>query len=244
MRCMFHSWCFWCQCDFGNLQFWVCSWSREIGWWACSIVSLRCWDSTLRWIEQISNLQWKHYPHTCFAQAWKFWLHWNIWPPTQTECLTVAFSWRWLRKGNLWATSGENTTSCKAKQLSQNGLQKVILPFKRSDSSWADCGTTRRSTNSGLIFLNGALLTSICRTQASVALSSCEAEVYAANGLMVENIFFPPVQVLNWRWKWGKQWGCATKVLHGFAGTGTDPQDWNRKVGAHQAVLFAEFAAS
>ena len=190
MRCMFHSWCFWCQCDFGNLQFWVCSWSRDIGWWAGSIVSLRCWDSTLRWIEQISNLQWKHYPHTCFAQAWKFWLHWNIWPPTQTECLTVAFSWRWLRKGNLWATSGENTTSCKAKQLSQNGLQKVILPFKRSDSSWADCGTTRRSTSSGLIFLNGALLTSICRTQASVALSSCEAEVYAANGLMVENIFF------------------------------------------------------
>lgn len=67
---------------------------------------------------------------------------------------------------------------------------KVILPFKHSDSSWADCGTTRRSTSSGLIFLNGALLTSICRTQASVALSSCEAEVYAANGLMVENIFF------------------------------------------------------
>ena len=40
-----------------------------------------------------------------------------------------------------------------------------------SDSSWADCKTTRRSTSSGLIFLNGSLLTSICRTQASVALS-------------------------------------------------------------------------
>ena len=30
---------------------------------------------------------------------------------------------------------------------------------------------------------------SVCRTQASVALSSCEAELYAANGLMVESIY-------------------------------------------------------
>ena len=58
-----------------------------------------------------------------------------------------------------------------------------------SDSSWADCKTTRRSTSSGLIFLKGSLLTSICRTQASVALSSCEAELYAPNGLMVESLF-------------------------------------------------------
>ena len=36
---------------------------------------------------------------------------------------------------------------------------------------------------------DGRLLTSICRTQASVALSSCEAELYAANGLMVESFF-------------------------------------------------------
>ena len=56
------------------------------------------------------------------------------------------------------------------------------------DSSWADCKTTRKSTSSGLVFLNGALICSICRTQATVALSSCEAELYAANGLMVECI--------------------------------------------------------
>ena len=58
-----------------------------------------------------------------------------------------------------------------------------------SDSSWADCKATRKSTSSGLVFLNGALILSICRTQASVALSSCEAELYAANGLMVECMF-------------------------------------------------------
>ena len=30
---------------------------------------------------------------------------------------------------------------------------------------------------------------SVCRTQASIALSSCETEPYAANGLMVESIY-------------------------------------------------------
>ena len=58
-----------------------------------------------------------------------------------------------------------------------------------SDSSWADCKSTRKSTSSGCIFLNGALVMSVCRTQASIALSSCEAELYAANGLMVECIY-------------------------------------------------------
>ena len=58
-----------------------------------------------------------------------------------------------------------------------------------SDSSWADCKSTRKSTSSGLVFLNGAMILSICRTQASVALSSCEAELYAANGLMVECMY-------------------------------------------------------
>ena len=62
--------------------------------------------------------------------------------------------------------------------------QFVLEAF--SDSSWADCKSTRRSTSSGVIFLNGSLVMSVCRTQASVALSSCEAELYAANGLMVE----------------------------------------------------------
>eukprot|EP00435_Cladocopium_sp_Y103_P072259 s475_g39.t1 len=58
-----------------------------------------------------------------------------------------------------------------------------------SDNSWADCRSIRRSTSSGLIFLNGAMVLSICRTQASVELSSCEAELYAANGLMVECMY-------------------------------------------------------
>eukprot|EP00435_Cladocopium_sp_Y103_P046524 s2915_g13.t1 len=65
--------------------------------------------------------------------------------------------------------------------------QFVLEAF--SDSSWADCKSTRQSTSSGVIFLNGSLVMSVCRTQASVALSSCEAELYAANGLMAESIY-------------------------------------------------------
>ena len=54
-----------------------------------------------------------------------------------------------------------------------------------SDSFWA----TRKSTSSGCIFINGALVMSICRIQASIAPSRCEAELCAANGLMVESIY-------------------------------------------------------
>ena len=50
-------------------------------------------------------------------------------------------------------------------------------------------GPSRKSTSSGVIFLNGALVLSLCRTQCTVALSSCEAELYAANGLVVESIY-------------------------------------------------------
>ena len=58
-----------------------------------------------------------------------------------------------------------------------------------SDSSWADCKSIRRSTSSGLVFRNRLMIFSICRTRASVALSSCGAELYAANVLMVECMY-------------------------------------------------------
>ena len=37
--------------------------------------------------------------------------------------------------------------------------------------------------------MNGCLIHSICRSQATIALSSCEAELYAANTTMVESIY-------------------------------------------------------
>ena len=66
-----------------------------------------------------------------------------------------------------------------------------------SDSSWGDERSTRKSTTAGMIFVNGCLIHSICRAQATIALSSCEAELYAANTTMVESIYlFQLIQFL------------------------------------------------
>ena len=114
-----------------------------------------------------------------------------------------------------------------------------------SDSSWAGCKTTRRPTSSGAIFLNGSLLTSICRTQASVALSSCEAELCAANGLMVDFFLASLVQVSCWRWKRRKQRQGTTEIVHGLSiSVGTYPTDWNWTLGTHSdQTFFSKFAA-
>ena len=58
-----------------------------------------------------------------------------------------------------------------------------------SDSSWGDDLSTRRSTSSCVMFVNGAYISSFSRTQTTVALSSCEAELYAANAAIAEGLF-------------------------------------------------------
>ena len=58
-----------------------------------------------------------------------------------------------------------------------------------SDSSWGDDRSTRRSTSSCVMFVNGAYISSFSRTQPTVALSSCEAELYAANAAIAEGLF-------------------------------------------------------
>ena len=57
-----------------------------------------------------------------------------------------------------------------------------------SDSDWASCKVTRRSTSSGLVFLNSCCVHSHSRAQMSVSLSSMEAEILAATSLLVEGI--------------------------------------------------------
>ena len=59
-----------------------------------------------------------------------------------------------------------------------------------SGSSWGDDrSTTRRSTSSCVMFVNGAYISTFSRTQATVAFSSCEAELYAANAAIAEGLF-------------------------------------------------------
>ena len=58
-----------------------------------------------------------------------------------------------------------------------------------TDSSWGDDKSTRKSTSSATIFLNGCYVTGFSRGQATIALSSCEAELYAANAGVAEGLF-------------------------------------------------------
>lgn len=61
------------------------------------------------------------------------------------------------------------------------------------DSDWAG-KKTRKSTTSVMVFLNSIPIISICRSQQTIALSSCEAEVFAmtaggAEGKFLKNIW-------------------------------------------------------
>ena len=62
-----------------------------------------------------------------------------------------------------------------------------------SDSDWASCKVSRRSTSSGVIFLNSCLLHSHSPSQTSVSLSPTEAEILAATSLLTEAIYMKQV---------------------------------------------------
>ncbi len=57
-----------------------------------------------------------------------------------------------------------------------------------SDSNWAGCNVTRKSTTLLMVFLCGNLIFSACRTQVSIALSSCEAELLAGTAAVGDAI--------------------------------------------------------
>ena len=57
-----------------------------------------------------------------------------------------------------------------------------------SDSDWAGCRSTRRSVSGGILTVGGGLIKAWSNRQASVALSSAEAEFYAATKTTAEAI--------------------------------------------------------
>ena len=57
-----------------------------------------------------------------------------------------------------------------------------------SDSDWAKHRSTRKSVSSGFIFLFGNLLYSSSRSQKAIALSSAEAEIYAATSACCDGV--------------------------------------------------------
>ncbi len=75
-------------------------------------------------------------------------------------------------------------------QIDSDSLNRSRADFELevySDSNWAG-NVTRKSTTSFMVFLCGNLIFSACRTQASVALSSCEAELLAGTAAVGDSI--------------------------------------------------------
>ena len=66
------------------------------------------------------------------------------------------------------------------------GEPELLSVEAYSDSDWAGCRDTRRSTSGGMIYFEGAVLSFWSRTQTTIALSSCEAELYAINMASIE----------------------------------------------------------
>ncbi|CAL1141687.1 unnamed protein product [Cladocopium goreaui] len=106
-----------------------------------------------------------------------------------------------------------------------------------SDSDWATCKTSRRSTSSGLIFLNSCLIHSHSRAQNSVSLSSMEAEILAATGLLVEGIYIK--QVLQFLVDDNGGLGSQNKVMMRLRLDSTSAQAFFSRLGPGKAKHLA-----
>eukprot|EP00971_Amphidinium_carterae_P349927 6491300-Amphidinium_carterae.2 len=69
-------------------------------------------------------------------------------------------------------------------QLQRSRLTRNNIPC--TDSDWAGCNTTRKSTSGTITSCWGTPLLHISRTQSTIALSSAEAEPYAMGQATIE----------------------------------------------------------
>ena len=84
-------------------------------------------------------------------------------------------------------------------KLKPNDLKKTLKHVTGySDADWAGEPVTRKSTSCTLCFIDQFLLTSECRGQGTVALSSGESELYALGALSAELIFHTSYPERNW----------------------------------------------
>ena len=69
-----------------------------------------------------------------------------------------------------------------------------------SDSDWAGCKTSRRSVSGGMLVIDGCALKCWSNRQVTVALSSGEAELYAATKAVAELFGFESLMAdMNWK---------------------------------------------
>ena len=103
-------------------------------------------------------------------------------PRLQTSITSFIFSSMSIRQG---------TSSMSWILKFQQQILKGFIPLEvvsYSDSDWAGCQRSRRSTSGSLITLFSVNLSSTSRTQASISHSSAEAELYATTQAAVESL--------------------------------------------------------
>ena len=84
-----------------------------------------------------------------------------------------------------------------------------------SDSDWAGCQRSRRSTSGSLITLFSVNLSSTSRTQASVSHSSAEAELYAMTQAAVASLAIKHFTSRNWNRRFfPEKWKSLSRQIH------------------------------
>ena len=88
-----------------------------------------------------------------------------------------------------------------------------------SDSDWAGCKATRRSVSGGILVLNGCAVKCWSNKQATVALSTGEAELYAATKAAAEVLGFVSLMSdLGWKIESVPEIRMDSSAARGIAG--------------------------
>ena len=84
--------------------------------------------------------------------------------------------------------------------LNEVDEDKMMVVEAYSDSDWAGCKGTRKSTSGGMIVMGGGLMKSWAKNQSVIALSSAEAEYYGMLKVVGEAIGFRSMaEDLGWK---------------------------------------------
>ena len=102
--------------------------------------------------------------------------------PTQIDNKKLKHMMRYLKGTRYWKHALRPTAQRQDRRIPIN-----IDVY--TDANWASCGTTRKSTTGFVIHLLGATVYYGRRTQATVALSSAESELYAIGTAAQESIY-------------------------------------------------------
>ena len=103
--------------------------------------------------------------------------------PAEEDLAKLKYLLRYLKKTANYGLQLQPTHTLR------KGTDAEICINSCGDADWTGCRATRKSTTGCVVQVLGCTATHCSRTQASVALSSCEAECYGTGTAMSEGLF-------------------------------------------------------